>query len=72
MKTDPFNWIDTLIEPIPVIGRLWADALYTVLGVADAMNLTHWNGENAPVPTTENIVELHRAVRAPERLPEAA
>jgi hypothetical protein len=61
MKTDPFNWIDSLVAPIPLVGQIWADALYTAIGLADALNLQHFNGENAPVPTAENIVALRAA-----------
>ena len=73
MKTDPFNWIDSLVAPIPLVGQIWADALYTAIGLADALNLQHFNGENAPVPPAQNIVELKSgATISPAPMREAA
>jgi len=72
MKTDPFNWIETVVSPIPLVGQLWADALYTAIGLADALNLRHFNGENSPVPPAENIVELYAAKPRRVTLKEAA
>jgi hypothetical protein len=71
MKPNPFELIDSVIDPIPVVGPFWADVLYTVIGLADALNLRHFNGEYAPVPTAENIVRLH-AAKEPVALREAA
>jgi hypothetical protein len=71
MKPNPFALIDSVIEPIPVVGRFWADVLYTFIGLADALNLQQLNGEYAPVPSAENIVELHVA-REPAALRRAA
>ena len=64
MKNSPFDFIDTVIDPIPVVGRLWADALYTVMGLSDAFNMRHFNDPNWPVPATRNVLEL-----APKALP---
>jgi hypothetical protein len=61
MKPNPFAFIDNVIDPIPVVGPIWADVLYTFIGLADALNLQHFDAEYAPVPTAENIVELHAA-----------
>jgi hypothetical protein len=73
MKSDPFNWIDALVAPVPLVGQLWADALYTAIGLADALNIQHFNGENVPIPPTQNIVELQSAkTPSPAPLREAA
>lgn len=58
IKNNPFEFIDTVIDPIPVVGQLWADVLYTVLGLSDAFNLRHLNDEHAPVPSAQNVVEM--------------
>jgi hypothetical protein len=57
-SNNPFEFIDTVINPIPVVGPLWADALYTVLGLSDAFNLRHFNDPYAPVPDAKNILEF--------------
>jgi len=58
MKSNPFEFIDTVIEPIPFVGQIWADALYTVLGLSDAFNLRHLRSGVGPLPNAENVVEL--------------
>jgi len=73
MKKDAFNWIEAVIAPIPLVGQIWADALYTAIGLADALNLRHFDGENAPLPTAQNIVELKSgATISPAPMREAA
>jgi len=71
MKNSPFDFIDTVIDPIPVVGRLWADALYTVMGLSDAFNMRHFNDAHWPVPAQRNVVEL-APKPAPAHLQKAA
>jgi len=71
MKNSPFDFIDTVIDPIPVVGRLWADALYTVLGLSDAFNMRHFNDSQWPLPTDRKVVEFAPRV-APADLQKAA
>ncbi len=66
IRNNPFEFIDAVIDPIPVVGPLWADVLYTVLGLSDAFNLRHLNDEQAPVPTARNVIEM---ASKPDRAP---
>ena len=72
MKSNPFEFIDTVVDPIPFVGRIWAEALYTVLGLSDAFNLRHLQNGIAPLPNAENVVELGADNRAPFALAKAA
>ena len=72
MKSNPFEFIDTVIDPIPFVGRMWADAFYTVLGLSDAFNLRHLRNGVGPLPNAENVVELPTERRTELRLAKAA
>ena len=72
MKSSPFEFIDTVIDPIPFVGRFWADALYTVLGLSDAFNLRHLRNGIGPLPNAENVVELAAEKRPSLALAKAA
>jgi len=72
MKSNPFEFIDTVIDPIPFVGRMWADAFYTVLGLSDAFNLRHLRNGVGPVPSAENVVELAAEKRPAFALAKAA
>jgi hypothetical protein len=39
MRTNQFEFIDAIIDPIPVFGPILADLFYTWTGLSDAMNL---------------------------------
>lgn len=47
--------IENFIERIPVVGPLWVDALYTWIGVADALNMRKLQGEFQSPPKAEVI-----------------
>ena len=58
MRTNQFEFIDTLIDPIPVFGPILADLLYTWAGLTDAMNMRRLAEPMAPLPPGDNIVQL--------------
>ena len=58
MRTNQFEFIDTLIDQIPVFGPILADLFYTWAGLADAMNLRRLNEAMSPLPPGDNIVQL--------------
>jgi hypothetical protein len=73
MKSNPFEFIDTVIDPIPFVGRVWADALYTVLGLTDAFNLRHLRNGVGPLPNVErNVIDLPTERRVGLKLAKAA
>jgi hypothetical protein len=72
MKSNPFEFIDTVIDPIPFVGRIWADALYTVLGLSDAFNLRHLRNGVGPLPNAANVVDLASEQRPAVALAKAA
>ena len=72
MKSNPFEFIDTVIDPIPFVGRIWADALYTVLGLSDAFNLRHLRNGVGPLPNAENVIDLAAERRTALKLAKAA
>jgi hypothetical protein len=58
MRTPQAEFIDTIIDPIPVVGPLLADLFYTWSGVVDAMNLRHLAPPEPPLPPGDNVVLL--------------
>jgi len=72
MKSSPFEFIDSVIEPIPFVGQIWADALYTVLGLSDAFNLRYLRNGVGPLPNAENVVGLVVDKRPAFKLAKAA
>lgn len=70
-RNNPFDFIDTVINPIPVVGQIWADAMYTVLGLSDAFNMRKFGIEHPPLPAVSNIVEFTAKPEAAP-LPKAA
>ncbi len=58
MRTSQQQFIDTIIDPIPVFGPLLADLFYTWSGLADAMNLRQLADGIAPLPPGDNVVRL--------------
>jgi hypothetical protein len=59
MRTKQFEFIDTIIDPIPMVGPILADMLYTWAGLTDAMNLRHLADAVAPLPPGDNVVQLN-------------
>jgi hypothetical protein len=58
MRTQQAEFIDTIIDPIPIVGPLIADLFYTWSGVVDAMNLRHLGPPTPPLPPGDNVVLL--------------
>jgi hypothetical protein len=58
MRTNQFELVDALIEPIPVFGPILADLFYTWTGLTDAMNLRRLAEPIAPLPPGDNVVQL--------------
>jgi hypothetical protein len=58
MRTPQAEFIDTIIDPIPIVGPLLADLFYTWSGVADAMNLRRLAPATPPQPPADNVVAL--------------
>lgn len=58
MRTSQQQFIDTIIDPIPVFGPLLADIFYTWSGLADAMNLRTLADGMAPLPPGDIVVRL--------------
>jgi len=58
MRTSQSQFIDTLIDPIPVFGPVLADLFYIWSGLTDAMNLRRQNDEETPLPPGDNVVRL--------------
>jgi hypothetical protein len=58
MRTPQAEFIDTIIEPIPVVGSLLADLFYTWSGVADAMNLRQLAPPAPTLPPGDTVVML--------------
>jgi hypothetical protein len=48
--------IEDFIERIPLIGQLWADALYTWVGVANALYLREMSEEKLQLPNRPSVV----------------
>jgi hypothetical protein len=64
MRTNQFQFIDAMIDPIPVFGPVLADMLYIWAGVADAMNLRRLADQVPDLPPGDNVVELANEPRA--------
>ena len=58
MRTPQQQFIDTVIDPIPVFGPMLADLFYTLSSFADAMNLRGLAQDVAPLPPGDNVVRL--------------
>jgi hypothetical protein len=58
MRTNQFEFIDALIDPIPVFGPILADLMYTWAGLTDAMNLRRLAEPITPLPPGDNVVQL--------------
>ncbi len=70
-RNNPFDFIDAVIDPIPGVGQIWADAMYTVLGLSDAFNMRKFGTEFPPLPAASNVFEFTPKPEA-ERLSKAA
>lgn len=58
MRTNQFQFIDAFIDPIPMVGPILADLMYTWAGLNDAMNLRRLAEPMAPLPPGDNVVQL--------------
>ena len=58
MRTKQIEFIDSVIDPIPLVGPLLADLLYTWTGLSDAMNLRRLAAPVTPPPPGDNVVQL--------------
>lgn len=58
MRTTQTEFIDTIIDPIPIVGPLIADLFYTWSGLVDAMNLRRLADPAPPLPPSDNVVVL--------------
>lgn len=58
MRNPQQQFIDAVIDPIPVFGPMLADLLYTFSSFADAMNLRGLAQDIAPLPPGDNVVRL--------------
>jgi len=58
MRTTQTEFIDTIIDPIPIVGPLIADLFYTWSGLVDAMNLRRLADPAPPLPPGDNVVVL--------------
>lgn len=58
MQNNQFEFIDTIIDPIPFFGPMLADLFYTWSSLADAMNLRGLGEIAAPPPPGDNVVRL--------------
>lgn len=56
MRTNQFQFIDEIIDQIPVIGTILGDLFYTFAGLNDAMNLRQLAQPVAPLPPGDNVV----------------
>lgn len=66
MRTNQFQFIDAVIDPIPVFGPMLADMFYVWAGVADAMNLRRLADPVPDLPPGDNVVELSNKPLAEE------
>ena len=58
MRSNELPFIDQ-IEKVPFVGQLWADAIYTMVGLNDAMNLGRLrNGNLVFAPANTNVITL--------------
>ena len=58
MRSNELPFVDQ-IEKIPFFGQLWADTIYTMVGLTDAMNLRRLHDEtNVFAPANANVVTL--------------
>lgn len=72
MRSNEFPFIDQ-IEKIPFVGQLWADTIYTMVGLNDAMNLRRLRDENMVfAPANANVVTLPERSEETEVVKEAA
>jgi len=55
--TEP-QLIEAFLERVPVVGRIWTDALYTWVGVANAMYLGELSEDRLELPDRANVVSL--------------
>lgn len=58
MRTTQNEFIDTLIDPIPIVGQLIGDLFYTWSGLVDAMNLRKLAAPPPTLPPADNVVVL--------------
>ena len=58
MRPSEPQLIEDFIERIPLIGQLWADALYTWVGVANALYLSELSEDKLQLPDRPNVVDL--------------
>ena len=58
MRPSEPQLIEDFIDRIPVVGRLWTDALYTWIGVTNALNLRELSEDRLQLPDSANIVNL--------------
>lgn len=61
-----------MIEQVPLVGSLWADAIYTFIGVNDALHMRELRDDRRiELPAGPNIVDLV-VQNAPETTQRAA
>lgn len=70
MRPSEPQLIEDFIERIPVVGRLWADALYTWVGVGNALYLSELSEDRLELPDSPKVVNL--GVNAPDPAQRAA
>jgi hypothetical protein len=58
MRNNQLQFIDMVIEPIPVFGAMLADLFYTWSSFADAMNLRRLADATVAPPPGDNVVRL--------------
>jgi hypothetical protein len=58
MRTKQIEFIDAIIDPIPVFGPILADLFYTWTGLSEAMNLRQFAEPMSPLPPGDNVVQL--------------
>ena len=58
MRNTESELLVNFIERVPVVGQLWADALYTWIGVANALNMREMRDERLELPGGPNVIDL--------------
>lgn len=57
MRSNELPFVDQ-IEKIPFVGQLWADTIYTMVGLSDAMNMRQLRDKKMFAPANANVVNL--------------
>jgi hypothetical protein len=72
MSSNEIPFVDQ-IEKIPFVGQLWADTIYTMVGLNDAMNLRRLRNEKLVfAPANADVVTLPERSDKAEAIQEAA